>query len=97
MIRLVFNIYIEKIKDKKSANDENNDCDDDAGINEIGGSASKMAGPNAYTNDDPKEVNEDNDSNKKVRTMTPVINVVTMNMKTQKRHAHFFLLQYSSY
>ena len=31
---------------------------------EIGGSASKMAGPNVYTNDDPKQVNEDNDSNK---------------------------------
>ena len=38
LIRLVYNFYIEKVKDKKSANDKNNDCDDDAGINEIGGS-----------------------------------------------------------
>ena len=38
LIRLVFNFYIEKVKAKKSANDINIDCDDDAGINEIGGS-----------------------------------------------------------
>ena len=56
LTRLIYNLYIEKekMKPKKADVDDDNGDDNEAGIDEIGGSASKKAGPNLYT-EDPEE------------------------------------------
>ena len=74
LTRLVYNLYNEKVNDKKTENeeiktdnDEKNDCDGDVdNTDEIGGSAAKKSGPNEYTidnDDDSEEGGSETDSN----------------------------------